>query len=391
MVPDGEMAERSRRPRLNPASYSTISVVPVTQTIALSAARFWRERPKELLLAGAIALAGAVALAGSAWSTPTLPGVADFSDRPAPPAPLPLIVRQIAPEQALAENQRIPLDQAPNPAARTFSLGKADAVSRTRALECLTSAVYYEAGQESTEGQRAVAQVVLNRVRHPAFPASVCGVVYEGSTRPTGCQFTFTCDGSLIRSPDAAGWNRARKIAEAALAGSVYKPVGTATHYHADYVMPYWAPTLAKNAIVGAHIFYRWAGGWGRLAAFTQPYSRTEPNAGALRTAALLAEQRDQAQRSVTGEAAQVIAGIPGAEPIKLAPSMRGDKRVAVRFNLAGRKAAEAAPREEYVKKVAASDNLRWTLGGDATASDQKPLGRAETKGSAESASASDD
>ncbi|WP_398286925.1 cell wall hydrolase [Sphingomonas daechungensis] len=63
----------------------------------------------------------------------------------------------------------------------------------------MTSAVYYEAGQESLDGQRAVAQVVLNRVRHPAFPANVCGVVYEGSTRATGCQFTFTCDGSLMR------------------------------------------------------------------------------------------------------------------------------------------------------------------------------------------------
>ena len=78
-----------------------------------------------------------------------------------------------------------------------------------QALECLASAVYYEAGNQDDDGERAVAQVVLNRVRHPAFPASVCGVVYEGSTRPTGCQFTFTCDGSLYRQPDADGWRRA--------------------------------------------------------------------------------------------------------------------------------------------------------------------------------------
>src|SRR5947199_78142 len=83
-------------------------------------------------------------------------------------------------------------------------------------------------------GVLAVAQVVLNRVRHPAFPASVCGVVYEGSTRQTGCQFTFTCDGSLYRRPDLTGWRRAYTIAEAALSGSVYAPVGYATHYHAN-------------------------------------------------------------------------------------------------------------------------------------------------------------
>ena len=91
--------------------------------------------------------------------------------------------------------------------------GKAGADVRAQALECLTSAVYYEAGNETVDGQRGVAQVVLNRVRHPAFPASVCGVVYQGSLRTTGCQFTFTCDGSLNRSPDAAGWARAHKVA----------------------------------------------------------------------------------------------------------------------------------------------------------------------------------
>src|SRR4029078_12166638 len=111
----------------------------------------------------------------------------------APPAPPPMLVRQIAPEQALKLNAAIPVADAPNPPAKAFEF-KGDKVARARALECLSSAVYYEAGQESTDGQRAVAQVVLNRVRNPAFPASICSVVYEGSTRATGCQFTFTCD-----------------------------------------------------------------------------------------------------------------------------------------------------------------------------------------------------
>ncbi len=345
----------------------------MTQTIALNAAHFWRERPQEVILAGALALAGIVALAGTAGSTPTLGLRSKDAALPAPP---PLLIRQLPADQALAINKSIALDAGPNPAAGAFSLGKVDAPTRARALECLTSAVYYEAGQESTDGQRAVAQVVLNRVRHPAFPANVCGVVYEGSTRATGCQFTFTCDGSLNRQPMVEAWRRARSVAEAALAGYVYKPVGTATHYHADYVVPYWAPTLTKNAVIGAHIFYRWAGGWGRPASFTQGYLHREPSVDALRSAAILAERRDVVTRGQSTATAEVIAEIPGAEVLK--PSMRGDKRVAVRFNLEARKATDAVQHKPYVEKVQASDNLRWTLGcGEMAAASEKPLGKA--------------
>jgi spore germination cell wall hydrolase CwlJ-like protein len=146
-----------------------------------------------------------------------------------------------------------------------------------RALDCLTQAVYYEANNQSEDGQRAVAQVVLNRVRDRAFPSSVCGVVYQGSQRTTGCQFTFTCDGSLNRTPSAAGWTRARAVAAAALAGTVYTPVGSATFYHANYVSPWWATSMDKVATVGAHIFYRWRSGMERALAFRQPYSGAEP------------------------------------------------------------------------------------------------------------------
>lgn len=147
-----------------------------------------------------------------------------------------------------------------------------------RALDCLTKAVYYEANNQSDDGQRAVAQVVLNRVRDRAFPSSVCGVVYQGSTRSTGCQFTFTCDGSLSRRPSQAGWDRARAVASSALAGSVYAPVGSATFYHANYVSPWWANSMDKVATVGAHIFYRWRGGMENALAFKQPYSGSEPS-----------------------------------------------------------------------------------------------------------------
>ena len=337
-----------------------------------------RTRPREALIGVGIAVAGIGAIAGVAASTPTVDEIRGTSVTRSLPAPPPMLVRNVAPEQALAINAAIPLAGGPNPAAKPFIFANADKAAQGRALECLTSAVYYEAGQEPTDGQRAVAQVVLNRVRHPAFPASVCGVVYEGSTRATGCQFTFTCDGSLIRRPAGDSWRRAREVAEAALTGFVYQPVGNATHYHANYVVPYWAPTLTKNAVIGAHIFYRWAGGWGRPDAFSQRYARSEPNVDSLRSAALVAEERDRQQRALQpqAEVAQAIAEIPGAEAVKLKPSMRGDERVAVRFNLTAREAADKAPREAYVEKVAASNNLRWTLTGDAVASGQQALGQ---------------
>lgn len=129
-----------------------------------------------------------------------------------------------------------------------------------RAITCLSQAISYEAGNEPEAGQEAVAQVILNRVRHPAYPNTVCGVVYQGSQRKTGCQFTFTCDGSLNRGRSAESLSRARIVAGRVLAGQASALVGGATHYHANYVSPYWAPSLIKVATIGAHIFYRMPG-----------------------------------------------------------------------------------------------------------------------------------
>ena len=342
---------------------------------SISPARLWRSHPRESVALGALAVAAMIAAAGSAWSSPSLGDIRAQSAEKTAPAPPPLLIRSIAPTDALAVNQKIPVSGGPNPAASPFAFS-GDSATRARALECLTSTIYYEAGRESENGQRAVAQVVLNRVRHPAFPSTVCGVVYQGSTRATGAQFTFTNDGSLYRQPDFAGWARARRIADEALSGSVFAPVGMATHYHANYVVPYWASSLAKNAVIGAHLFYRWSGGWGKPAAFTQRYARQEPSSTALKAAALAA----LASRPARTEASEQIADIPGAEMAK-APA----GRVAVRFKLEeARKAVEEAPREPYVEKVAASDNLRWTLSGGAPQAEQKPLGRAaETSGTA--------
>jgi len=186
-------------------------------------------------------------------------------------------LKAVSVNNALAINAAIPVENLANPSARPFTLAGASAADRLRSLDCLTAAIYYEAANEPTDGQRGVAQVVLNRVRHPAWPSSVCGVVFEGARRSTGCQFSFTCDGSLRRAPMAPQWQRARAVAEAALSGYVYAPVGWATHYHANYVVPYWASSLIKSANVGLHIFYRWRGGWGRPTAFASRYAGIEP------------------------------------------------------------------------------------------------------------------
>jgi spore germination cell wall hydrolase CwlJ-like protein len=202
----------------------------------------------------------------------------------APPAPEPLRFRpDVSPQDAIAINATIPLSVEPNPPARPYGEAFATPADHTRAVECLTAAIYYEAAYEPVDGQRAVAQVVLNRVRHPAFPKSVCGVVFQGSERTSGCQFTFTCDGAIARAPSALIWARARRVAEEAIAGKVYGPVGWSTHYHANYVVPYWSGTLAKAANVGQHIFYRWAGGWGRAPAFRYGAAGVEPQVALMR------------------------------------------------------------------------------------------------------------
>jgi spore germination cell wall hydrolase CwlJ-like protein len=335
--------------------------------LKLRGQRLWRAYPRETLGFGLLAAMAAIALGSAAHSTPEVQGAKAIQ----PPAPPPLLIQQIAPDQALRVNQAIPLAGGPNPAAAPFVF-KGDMAARKRALECLASAIYYEASDQDDDGQRAVAQVVLNRVRHPAFPGTVCDVVYQGSTRPTGCQFTFTCDGSLYRQPDLAGWRKAWGFAQQALNGAVYAPVGYATHYHANYVVPVWASTLSKNAVVGAHIFYRWAGSWGRPAAFTKSYSGHEPNATALRNAAVAAEAANATLPPTT----ELAAEMPGIE-IKAG----GPGRVAVRFKLdAAREAANQAPHEEYVKKFEASDNLRWSLSNQSVAESEKPLGGGATE-----------
>ena len=132
-------------------------------------------------------------------------------------------------------------------------------------LDCLSTALYYEARGEGDSGMRAVAQVILNRVRHPAYPKTVCGVVYQGSHLRTGCQFSFTCNGAMRRGPSGWIWQKSKAIAEDALSGHVYRNVGTSTHFHTKHVNPVWAGRLNRVAVVGTHIFYQFPGRGARI------------------------------------------------------------------------------------------------------------------------------
>lgn len=197
-----------------------------------------------------------------------------MSDRKAP-AVEPLVFADLDPQTARQLNAAIPFatfgDDRPLPLSIAL-----DDPGFARAVDCLASAMLYEAG-DAAIGQAAVAQVVLNRVRHPAFPHSICAVVYQGAERQTGCQFTFTCDGALGRTPSPGAWQRARAGAARFLTGATYPAVGMATHYHTNWVHPYWSATLDKIARVDTHLFFRWRGTWGRRAAFSSAYAGVEP------------------------------------------------------------------------------------------------------------------
>ncbi|MXP41032.1 cell wall hydrolase [Altererythrobacter soli] len=208
----------------------------------------------------------------------SFPGSAFYylADDPYEPLPAEARIRSDAAEPATRFSNSAVV--APGQTARPF-LARGGWTDLARAQQCLTMAIYYEAASESDAGQRAVAQVVLNRVAHPSYPNTVCGVVFQGSERTTGCQFTFTCDGSLARRPAPMWWDRASRVARAALAGAVYAPVGMATHYHTVQVHPYWAPSLHHVTTIGAHRFYRWPGAAGQQAAFRAAYLGGEPAA----------------------------------------------------------------------------------------------------------------
>lgn len=146
----------------------------------------------------------------------------------------------------------------------TFKLKRSEkqkvvAERRIRLAEenCLAKAVYFEARSESELGQLAVAKVVLNRVKDPNYPKTICGVVYQGSDHRNSCQFSFACDGMPDEVKNKGAWDRSKRIAQKAIAGDqTIRIIGAATNYHADYVRPRWAKEMRKLIKIGRHIFY---------------------------------------------------------------------------------------------------------------------------------------
>ncbi|WP_395397410.1 cell wall hydrolase [Novosphingobium sp. BL-8A] len=226
---------------------------------------------------------------------------------------------EVQAQMARAFNASIPVARGSLVPAQPFYLD-ASFADRARALDCLAAADFYEAGGDPSD-QRAVAQVVLNRVRHVAFPATICGVVFDGADRPTGCQFTFTCDGSLYRRrPTPSAWQQARRVAAEMLLGRVDTEVGQATHYHTDWVSPIWDRTMDKLAIVKTHLFFRWRGAGGAPSAFTKRYGGSEPRI--LRLAALSAAHAGAEAGTEGAELAAVAAAAPQVAPAPPALSL---------------------------------------------------------------------
>lgn len=240
-------------------------------------------------------------------------------------------------------------------AARAFH-HQGSPVDRANAADCLAAAAWYEAGNDAA-GQRAVIQTVINRLNHPAFPDTICGVVFQGSQRTTGCQFTFTCDGSLNRRrPSPASWKSALGRAEAALNGAVDETIGRATHYHASYVSPWWSSELQQLSSVGLHIFYSWSND-GR--AYRKPIhpGQEASFASLVQQSRGIGHNTDQASPSIANPAA-VDPGFGSAPPSSLAAQeapLRGGQGSAIfmaadtaqssgRWAMAALKACEGKP-----------------------------------------------
>lgn len=241
------------------------------------------------------------------------------------PVVAPVQYLPITASEAVALNAKQLLDGKVGPPAAPFRDADTPA-NLARATKCLTEAVYYEAASQDMAGQRAVAQVVLNRVRNPAFPASVCGVVYQGAERVTGCQFTFTCDSALSRTISKRAWTRAQQVAIAALAGFVFKPVGYSTHYHADWVVPYWASSLVRATSIGAHIFYRWNGRWGEAKAFKQRYAGIEPEPSWTHSAPQVADSLNTDTLALSTPVAELPPKTIPADDLKVYSSLAADR-----------------------------------------------------------------
>ncbi len=270
---DSFFGERHDRVALRAALVALVALAAVPQTV----------RAEDLVSDGA-----ATAQAETATASPLLGSTRARIG----PASTPLFVRLAPPANAASAYNPLPAYAPPVYSVLDEGSLAFTANSRSRALDCLTMAIAYEAGREPLAGQQAVAQVILNRTHVRRFPSSVCGVVFDGSQRMTGCQFTFTCDGSIRRRLRETTLESARLAATSVLSGQAPDWVNGATHYHANYVSPYWAGTGTRVTQIGAHIFYRMPGDAGTSA--TASLNSNEPSVAALQGFAAQPRPRQQ-------------------------------------------------------------------------------------------------
>jgi len=189
---------------------------------------------------------------------------------------------------------------------------------------CLSQAIYFEARGESQQGQVAVAEVIMNRVHSRAYPNTICAVVYQGSQRATGCQFTFTCDGSLNRRPRGRAWTQAQRVATAVMLGYARPVTQHATHYHTTAVNPVWSAGLVETTQIGTHKFYRFPNRAERAHYQEALARRRGAGGGALRAADLIPEA-DQAALDAAADIEAADAPVETGTPAAI-PAATGDE-----------------------------------------------------------------
>lgn len=203
-------------------------------------------------------------------AAPSAPTLSTVTDGSTPAVPRSVALSSTTPaerDSTPVEIVALPRNLRPEPAANASIAPKIarpdyaallDPGHIAREKRCLAEAIYFEARSESPKGQAAVAQVVLNRVNSGLYPESVCGVVYQNRSHYKACQFSFACEGKSLKITEPDPWRNAVRIADDVLDGQTYlTAVGSATHYHANYVRPGWAKRLTKMDVIGHHIFYK--------------------------------------------------------------------------------------------------------------------------------------
>ena len=142
-------------------------------------------------------------------------------------------------------------------------------------VKCLAQNIYFEARDQSTKGQIAVALVTINRVNSKRFPDTICRVIRQASRYKNGkpkknkCQFSWYCDGISDKPKERLAWKISLLISRAMLKkpGVQIKHYGEkwsiedflngAKHYHRIDVNPYWNRKMLKVVTIGDHIFWK--------------------------------------------------------------------------------------------------------------------------------------